>query len=77
MNENAMRIATFLFCLIAAVMCVVSAVANWKQYYARAELFAQTEELRQRIERLEIGKELDMRRYTPPPLQQQKPKIVE
>ncbi len=77
MNENFMRKATFVACLIAAVMCVVFAVANWKIYQSRMKLFAWMEQLQQGVVQLERGKELDMRQYMQQSPLQEKPKTKE
>ena len=55
-------VATFWLCLLVVAVNVATAVVNWKAYYSRANLFAQVEQLQQRIVEIEAAEKLqDMR----------------
>lgn len=68
MKIERILIATFLACLIALVVNVMTAVANWKAYYLQAELFVWMEQPQWRVFAL-AERERDMRQYRLPPLQ--------
>jgi len=60
-SEQTMLKSTFIVALLCVVVNLVTAFANWRAHFDRAQMFAQMAQLEQRVVAPEAaGKELDM-----------------